>query len=393
MNKYLEIAKLDLDEMVKNRRYFHQHPELGFHETQTADYLANQLQGLGLEITTGVAKTGIVTRIKGDLEKPMGMLRFDMDALPIQEETGLVFSSQNQGVMHACGHDGHMAIGLAVCNLLKSTSNELEGSIRCIFQPAEEGDGGAAMMIREGVLENPQPDFVLGLHLWNEKPVGWVGVKSGPVMAASDVFEIRVIGKGGHGGNPTQIVDPIVCAAQIVSGLQTIPSRNLSAFEQAVISVTMISGGSAHNVVPDEVIIRGTIRTFEKSTQQKIHHRVTELAKNMAEAFGCRAEVMIQNVTSAVMNNEKIIRSVRKTIENGFSFLQMDTTYQTTISEDMALYLDQIPGCFILLGSANPEIGADYPHHHSKFNFDEGILPVAAGLMAECVKQLLTEFH
>lgn len=379
------------DETISYRRLFHQYPELGFHENRTSETIASFLKTEGIEYRAGIAKTGLIARIDGKYERPLGMIRFDMDALPIQEETGLEFSSRNSGVMHACGHDGHMAIGLTVCKILKEMQNELNGSIRCIFQPAEEGDGGAALMIKEHVLENPKPDFILGMHLWNEKPVGWIGIKSGPVMAASDIFEITVTGKGGHGGNPARVNDPVVCTAQIILGLQTIISRNLSPFEHAVVSITYVSGGTTYNVIPERVVIEGTIRSFEQETREKIHRRIDEICENIAAASGCKSQVMIQGVTSAVVNNKEIAEEICNFIAEAYPSFDVDRDYQTTISEDMALYQEQVPGCFLLVGSANPAKGLVQGHHHPKFDFDEDILTTASSLLSDLCVHLLNK--
>lgn len=391
VSKYLELAQILQEDTVKTRRMIHQNPELGFQEINTANLIAGSLRSAEIEFKQGIARTGIVAQIDGKKDQPVGAIRFDMDALPIQEDTGLEYSSLRPGVMHACGHDGHTAIGLTVCKILQTYHHELPGSIRCIFQPAEEGDGGAKQMVQENVLENPKPDFILGMHLWNEKPVGWIGLTSGPVMAASDIFEIKILGKGGHGGNPAQTNDPIVCAAQIALGLQTISSRNLSAFEQAVLSITSINGGTTHNVIPEEVILKGTIRTFEKSTQAKIHARMKDVCENIATANGCKAILSIKAVTPTVINNERITELVKTVVQKEYPEMQIDSRYQTTISEDMAFYMERIPGCFILLGSSNAAKGKDFAHHHPKFDFDEQVMTTAVGLISDACFHILSE--
>ncbi len=377
------------DQMISLRRKLHQNPELGFREVKTSAAIASALEEYGLKVEREIAQTGLVTQITGKQSRVNGMLRFDMDALPIQEETGLDFASLNPGVMHACGHDGHMAIGLTTARMLQEKAASLDGTMRVIFQPAEEGDGGAKQMISEGVLEHPRPDFILGLHLWNEKPLGWVGIKSGPLMAGSDTLEIKVKGKGGHGGLPQQTVDPIVCSAQIVTALQSIVSRNLSPFENAVLSLTAIHGGTAFNITPDEIAIKGTLRTFEPQVRERILQRMGEIIQGISAAMGCEDTLNVIEVTSPVVNDTQIAHYVTEIVSRKYPALTIDDSYQTTVSEDFAFYLEQVPGCFILFGSANPAKGKLYSHHHPKFDFDEDALPVAAALMADCSSDLL----
>ncbi|HMV98214.1 MAG TPA: amidohydrolase, partial [Anaerolineales bacterium] len=274
MTDFLNEARSLFSYTQTLRRDFHLHPELGFREIRTSGIVAKELEALGLEVTKGVGKTGVVGLLEGAKPGPTLLLRFDMDALPIHEETGAEYASQNAGVMHACGHDGHTAIGLTVAKLLNQHKDKLAGTVKFCFQPSEEGNngeevGGAEMMMRDGVLDGPKVDMTLSLHLWNEKPLGWVNVAKGPVMAGAEEFKIKVIGKGGHGAIPDLAVDPVVCAAQIVSASQSIVSRNVGPLETAVISFTVINGGTAFNVIPQEVMMQGTIRTFDPQVRTK----------------------------------------------------------------------------------------------------------------------------
>jgi len=371
------------------RRDFHRHPELGFKEVRTAGIVARELNALGLEITTGVAETGVVALLEGKRPGPVALLRFDMDALPIGEQTGAEYASLNPGVMHACGHDGHTAIGLTVARLLNTHRNELAGTVKLVFQPAEEGLGGATRMIEAGVLQNPQPDFSLGLHLWNEKRLGWLGVTSGPTMAAAEIFRLRVVGKGGHGAVPNLAVDPVVAAAQIVTALQSIVARNVSPLQSAVVSVTTIHGGDAFNVIPSQVELTGTIRTFDPVVRQRILERFHQVVVSQAEAFNCQIEVDIQSITPAVINNPKVAARVQSVAGDLLPESELDTHYSTMGSEDMSFFMQEIPGCFFFIGSANPEKGLDSAHHHPRFDFDERALPRAAALMATAATKLL----
>jgi len=249
------------EQLVAWRRDFHMHPELGFQEHRSAGLIADRLRELGYQVQTGVATTGVVALLEGQQPGPVVMLRFDMDALPITEANEAQYVSQNPGVMHACGHDGHMTIGLGVATLMAQHQDEMVGSLKLVFQPGEEGMNGAEVMVKEGVLENPRPDIILATHVWNEKPVGAVGVSSGATMAAAERWICTVRGKGGHGALPHQTVDPIVATAQIIAALQSVVSRNVSPLETAVVTVGTVHGGNAFNIIPTQVDLSGTIRT------------------------------------------------------------------------------------------------------------------------------------
>lgn len=390
MSSYLDRALDFSDQVTGLRREFHRTPELGFHETETASRIIRELDLLDIPCLRGIAGTGVIGRIQGKSDSPVGMIRVDMDALPIQEKTGLDFASVNNGVMHACGHDGHMSMGILAARLLKENASSLDGSILSLFQPAEEGDGGAKRMIEEGALAHPQPDFILGLHLWNERPVGWISIKEGPLMAGADSLEIVVRGKGGHGGLPQQVVDPVVCAAQIVTSLQTIISRNLSPFDRAVLSLTAIQGGTAFNVIPDQVSIKGTLRTFDVRVRELVLGRMVEIIHGTCAAFGCEGTLLDVEVTRPVDNDPDVTRMVRSLVKKQYPALRIDSEYQTTVSEDFSYYQESIPGCFIFLGSANAETGKIFSHHHPQFDFDESVLPIGAAVLAECAADLLT---
>lgn len=371
------------------RRDLHVHPELGFKEVRTAGIVAKELSNLGLEVTTGVAETGVVALLEGAKPGPVILLRFDMDALPVLEETGVDYASQTPGVMHACGHDGHVAIGLTVARMLNAVRQDLRGSLKFVFQPAEEGLGGAERMVAAGVLSSPAPATTLAMHLWNEKPVGWVALVPGPMMAGAALFSIVITGVGGHGAAPQQVVDPVVAAAQLVMALQTIVSRNLAPMQSAVLSTTYLRAGETYNVIPPTVELRGTIRYFEQNVKEKIYKRMDELAAQIAGAFNCSAEVKITDLTSAVVNASSVTGRLQGLAGKVLPDVKIDASYQTMISEDMALMMDRVPGCYVLVGSANPEKGLNYGHHHPKFNFDEDALPRGAALMAAAAYDLL----
>ncbi len=371
------------------RRDLHQHPELGFEEVRTAGIVAKELRKLAIEVTSGVAKTGVIGLIEGARPGPVVLLRFDMDALPIIEETGAIYGSETPGKMHACGHDGHVAIGLTVARLLADHRDDFRGLVKLIFQPAEEGLGGAEGMIQAGVLENPTPNCCLALHLWNEKPVGWIGVGKGPIMAGAEIFKVKVTGKGGHGAVPNLSIDPVAAAAQIITALQTIVARNVSPLQASVVSVTQIHGGDAFNVIPPSVILQGTIRTFDDGVRKTTLERFRQVVEGVANAMGCQAEIDLTPLTPAVINDNTMTEMVRQSAAALFADAQIESNYRTMGSEDMAYIMQKIPGCYFFIGSANVEKSLIYAHHHPKFDFDESVLPNAAALMAQAALKVL----
>jgi amidohydrolase len=371
------------------RRDFHQHPELGLKEFRTANIVARELTDLGLEVHSGVGQTGVVGLIEGKAPGPVVLVRFDMDALPIQEQTDAEYASLNPGVMHACGHDGHVAIGLTVARLLYEKRNEFSGIVKIVFQPGEEGLGGAEKMIADGVLQDPKPDFALSLHVWNEKPVGWVGIVPGPVMAAADTFTVKITGKGGHGAGPHLTIDPIVTASHVVTALQTIISRNVNPLKTAVVTVASIHAGDAFNVIPADVEMKGTLRTFDSDVRDLVIERFTEVVNNVSLALGCQAEIEIKSITPAVVNDPGVTARIQQVARSLLTADTIDTQTTTMGAEDMAFILKDIPGCYFFIGSANVARHLDAPHHNAKFDFDESILSKAAGLMVASTLEFL----
>ncbi len=388
MTDYLAEAEKLFEYSQSLRRDFHIHPELGFQEVRTAGIVARELNELGLEVSTGIGKTGVVALLEGAKPGPVILARFDMDALPIQEQTGTEYASVTPGVMHACGHDAHTAIGLTVARLLNDHRAELAGTVKLVFQPAEEGLGGAKSMVEDGVLINPRPDLSLALHVWNDQPFGWIGVTEGPAMSASEVFQVKIHGKGAHGASPHLGNDPLVAAAQIIIALQTIVSRTVAPLDNAVISVTKIHGGEAFNVIPSEVSFGGTMRTYRKETRELLLRRMREMTVGIATALGCTAEIETRPITPVVSNDPEIARRVRLVV-NDLLPASLDINERTMGSEDMAFMMDDIPGCYFFIGSANDELGLNAPHHNPFFDIDERTLPRAAGLMASVVADFL----
>ncbi len=379
---FLNQAKALKGALSRWRRDLHRHPELGFQERRTAEVIARELRGLGLEVRTGIAETGVTAILAGERPGPTVLLRFDMDALPIQEETGASYASRTPGVMHACGHDGHVAIGLGVAHLLQERRQAMAGKVLFVFQPAEEGMGGARRMIEEGILKDPVPSTSLAVHLWNQRPLGWIGLTPGPAMAGAEILEIEVTGKGSHGALPHQAADPVLTAAQLVTALQSVVARNVNPLSPAVVSITQVSAGDAFNVIPPHAKLRGTIRTFEPEVRTVVLDRVEEVARGVAQALGCQAKVSIELATPAVVNDPLVTRRLQNLAERLFPDAIVDAGERSMVSEDMAFFLETSPGCLMLIGSANPARNLDAAHHSPRFDFDEAALPRAVALMA-----------
>jgi amidohydrolase len=372
------------------RRDFHRHPELGFREFRTAGIVVNELSQLGLEVTSGVAQTGVVAVLEGGLPGPTILLRFDMDALPVTEDTGKAYASETPGVMHACGHDGHVAVGLTVARMLTQQKQGLHGRVKFMFQPAEEGMGGAEGMIAAGVLENPRPEHTLALHIWNEVPVGRVAIVPGPLMAGAEMFSVKLTGRGGHGALPHQTIDPVYAASQVVVALQSIVSRNVSPLKAAVVTVAQIRAGEAFNVIPQTAEIRGTIRTFEPEVRERVVERFRQVVEGVAQALGCTVDIDLVRLTPPVINDPILTGLIVARIRRELPQVEVDSTFRTMVSEDMAYVMEKVPGSYLLIGGANPAEHLDYPHHHPRFDFDEKALVWAAAVMTAAASEILS---
>ncbi len=375
------------DELIARRRDLHRHPELAFEEVRTAGIVAGELTALGLEVMTGVGKTGVVGVLEGSREGPTVLVRCDMDALPVPEANQTDYISETPGKMHACGHDGHTAIALAVAKMLTAQRDRLAGRIKFVFQPAEEIAGGARAMIADGVLADPVPQVCLGLHLWNDLPLGEVSITEGPSMAGTDDWTILIRGSGGHGALPEQTRDPIVAGAQIVNALQTIVSRNVSGLDTAVVSVCVFQAGATNNVIPAEARLAGTFRSYRPEVHDLVERRLREVASGIAGAMGCQTEIETRQLTPPLLNDSATNRRLRDAFShiNAPRPLHWQDRVRTMAAEDMALFLQEVPGTYMFVGSANPARDLAYPHHHPRFDFDEEVLPLAAGLLATAV--------
>lgn len=376
------------DDLIARRRDFHQHPELAFEEHRTAGIVAEELNGLGLEVQTGVGQTGVIGILEGAADGPTVLYRADMDALPIQEENETDYISKAAGKMHACGHDGHTAIALGIAKLLSNNRRELSGRVKFVFQPAEEQGRGAEYMIADGALEGPAPDYCLGIHLWNDLEVGNVSVVSGPTMSGAGVFEITITGKGGHGAMPHQTADPIVCGAQVIVALQSIVSRNVDPLDLVVITIGTLHGGSARNIIPQSVTFSGSFRLFREETRALIKRRIRELAEGVASAMGCRADVNFGLGIGPVVNDAAVAGRAREVFAGlGEAVNVVEQPWMA--SEDVGLFMQRNPSAYLLVGSANHQRELDYPHHHPRFDIDEAVLPLSVGMMSAVIADYL----
>ncbi|MEG4345176.1 M20 family metallopeptidase [Microcoleus sp. A003_D6] len=383
----LEIRNLQ-PQLVEWRRLLHQKPELSFEENLTAGFVSQKLQEWGIEHQTNIAKTGIVATIDSGKPGRVLAIRADMDALPIQEENEVDYRSQHKGIMHACGHDGHTAIALGTACYLAKHKHSFSGKVKMIFQPAEEGPGGAKPMIEAGVLKNPDVDAIVGLHLWNNLPLGTVGVRSGALMAAVETFDCTIFGKGGHGAMPHQTVDAIVVTAQIVSALQAIVARNIDPIDSAVVTVGKFHAGHTHNVIADTAQIGGTVRYFNPKYQSYFDKRIEQVIAGICQSHGANYKFDYCALYPPVINDSRIAELVRSVAESVVETpAGIVPECQTMGGEDMSFFLQEIPGCYFFLGSANPEKNLAYPHHHPRFDFDETALGMGVEMFVRCVEK------
>ena len=381
-----EIQKIS-EHIYSYRRDFHQYPELSFQEYRTAETITKHLESFGIEHRTQVGKTGVVGEIVfGD--GPTIALRADMDALPIQEVGDLKYKSKNEGVMHACGHDGHMAILLGAANALSKNKKLKKGKVRFIFQPAEEGAGGARYMIKDGCLD--QVDEIYGLHLWNYQPVGEIGVKNGPIMAAADMFDIIIKGKGGHGATPQGTVDAIVVASNLITMLQTIVSRNTNPLDNTVVTIGEINGGQNFNVIADEVRLTGTTRAYTENNRNMIKKRMQDIIDGVSKSFGAEIVLKYKEGYPPTVNHEdpaKLILEASSMVVGkgaGYPYLSMG-------GEDFSYYLQKVPGCFFFVGSAPDKNNIlSTPHHCSHFDIDERSLLIGASVYVNLIDNILS---
>ena len=372
-------------EMTAWRRDLHAHPETAFEEHRTSQFVADKLQNFGIEVVRGLAGTGVVGVLKGKRDGGTIGLRADMDALDIHEQTNRPYASKTPGKMHACGHDGHTTMLLGAAKYLAET-RDFAGTAYFIFQPAEENEGGGRVMVEDGLFERLAMDDVYGLHNWPGMPVGRIGVREGPMMAAYDIFEITVTGHGGHGAMPHEGIDPVLVAAHIVTGLQTIASRNVHPLAGIVVSVTQIHGGDAWNVIPEEVVLRGTVRSFDAKVQDMAEAHLSRIAKAVAAAHGAEAAIRYERRYPATVNSaaetRHAARIAAEVVEPANVLAEVTPSMG---SEDFAFMLQNRPGSYVWLGA-----GESHPNLHSpQYDFNDEILPIGASYWAKLVEETL----
>ncbi|HEX5500876.1 MAG TPA: amidohydrolase [Thermomicrobiales bacterium] len=389
----------EIDEMlpgvIADRRDFHEHPELAYHEERTAGIVADRLRALGLDdIRAGIAGTGVTGLIHGRAggSGRVVLLRADMDALPIHEQNDVDYRSRTEGVMHACGHDAHTAMLLAVARLLMDRRGEFSGTVKALFQPAEElPPGGAKPMIDAGVLEDPHVDAVFGLHIDQNSPLGVVSVRPGPYMAAADRFTIALKGKGGHGAHPHDTVDPVLVGAQIVTALQSLVSREINPISSGVVSVTAFLAGDAFNVIPDTAELRGTVRTFTPENRDLLEKRIGELVTGIASAMRAEAAVDYNRGYPSTVNDPAMTEIVRQAAIEAVGADHVRDGEPMMGAEDFSYFLQARPGSFFFVGSRNDERGLVWGHHHPRFDLDEAALAVGVETMTRVALDYLNE--
>ncbi len=387
MLEFKKLVNEHKDLFIKIRRDLHRIPETAFTEKKTSAYVADYLKREGLEVQTGIAQTGVVALMKrADAGKTL-LIRSDMDALPITEATGLPFSSQHEGIMHACGHDAHMAMVLGAATILNKVRVKLNGNIKFLFQPAEEGPGGAKAMIEAGVMENPHVDYSVGCHVWPAIPEGKIGVKAGYLMAATDKFDLKIIGKEGHGAMPHQCVDALEVGTQVINALQRLISRQMNPLEPAVVTVGSFHAGRADNIIPGEATMSGTTRTFNRDIWDSWHERIEKIVSGICQSMGANYELKFTKGYPPLFNEESMAEVVRKCAGEVVGDEQVIEPEQTMGGEDMAFYLEKSKGCFFFLGAGRPG-GA--PIHNPKFDLNEDVLLTGVEMYCRIAFELLS---
>lgn len=380
-DKFKDRAAELEEELVAIRRELHRHPELSHEEVETTRRIRGWLQAAGIRIADEYPlRTGLIAEIGGLREGPVVAVRADIDALPIQEETGLPYASEHPGKMHACGHDFHTAAAIGAALLLKEREADLPGTVRLLFQPAEEKATGAGKVIASGALSNVSA--VVGLHNKPDLPVGTVGIKNGPLMAAADGFVVEVAGRGSHAAVPEAGIDPIVAAAHIVTALQTVASRNVGALQSAVVSVTKLHSGTSWNIIPDKAVLDGTVRTFDEEVRERVLRRFREVAEGVASALGAEASVRWVEGPPPVNNDAELAKLAEASAQAlGLAAIEPSPS---PAGEDFAFYQKEVPGLFAFFGTSGPQ-----EWHHPAFDLDERALPLAAAFLAELAERVL----
>ena len=387
MKSYVAAVQEDV---VKWRRHLHENPELSFEEAETSQFVYDTLMTFGGLEVTRPTQTSVLAKLRGNHPGPVLGIRADMDALPIDEENAFEFVSKTPGKMHACGHDGHTAMLLGTAKILTQFKDQIHGEVRFIFQHAEElFPGGAQQMVDAGVLEGVEA--VIGIHLWSPLEIGKIAVRTGPFMAASDAFHISIQGKGGHAAQPHLTIDPIVIAAQVVTNLQHIVSRNFDPIDPLVLSITQFHAGTAHNIIPEKVELAGTVRSFKPGLRDEVPVQMEQIIKGLTEAHGASYEFRYEKGYAAVMNDAAVTEKVRTALVETFGEDVVVEGEQQMGGEDFSAYQQVVPGTFFYVGAGNAEKGIIYPHHHPKFTIDEEALPIGVESFVNIVLKTLGE--
>ena len=387
-----ELANAQHAELVNIRRHLHENPELGFEEVATAQYIADYLAGLGLEVTRQVAKTGVVALIRGVQPGKTVAIRADMDALPIQELNEVPYKSKHPGKMHACGHDAHVAAAIGAARILWELRDQINGNVKFIFQPAEEAPGGAEPMIAAGVLENPAVDAIIGGHVWGSLESGIIEVMTGPTMASSDIIRLKIIGKGGHAAQPHTTIDPIVIASEIVGALQKLVSRQTDPFESVVISICSFHAGDVFNVIPHSAYLEGAVRTLNNELRQELPHKIEKIIRGITEPYGATYELDYYLGYPVTVNDPGVTETVRKAAVSVLGADKVRVAARASMGgEDYAYFLNKVPGTYIRIGTRNPEKGICQEMHHPRFDIDEAVLELTPVVYAQAAFDLLAE--
>lgn len=376
IKKEIDLLK---DELIALRRDFHQHPELGFQEFRTGKIVADYLENLGIEVQRNVAQTGVVGLLRGKYPGKTIALRTDMDALPIEEKTELPFKSVNEGVMHACGHDGHLAMMLIAAKILSNKKDQIKGNIKFVFQPNEE-DAGAEIMINEGILENPKVDAAIGIHLWSLIDSGKVGIVSGPLMASSYYFKLIINGKGGHGGSPHKAISPILAGVDMIKAIQGMVNNEIDALTPTIVTFGKFNSGTFPIIIPERAEIEGSLRCLHPNTKA-IQARMKEIVEGVSKIHGTTCSLEFKCGNGLLNNDEEMTALVRGVAEKHLGKENIVTSnISVMLGEDFSEFSDRVPSTFIFLGIADKGKGTDYAHHHPKFNIDEDALPIGVEL-------------
>lgn len=394
MEKIKERAEELKQDMIEVRRDLHMHPEAGFEEFRTSEMVAKKLKSLGIEVETGVAETGVVGLLRGQQPGKTIALRADMDALKMDEENpDLPYASKKPGVMHACGHDGHVAMLLSAARILAEMKEDLKGNVKFIFQPAEEGvrGGGAKVMVEEGALEDPKVDAIAAVHIWASMPIGEIALKEGPMMAASDSFTAEIKGRGGHGAAPQDCIDPILTASHVVTSLQSIISREIKPVDSAVITVGTFHAGTANNIIAEKAVLEATVRSLDPDIRKMLPKRVEEIIKGTTNAFRADYELDYRLGYPIVQNDKQVTALLDEAASDVLGADKVNYPPHPVMgSEDFAYYLEKVPGSFAFLGAGNPDKNTGQAHH-PKYNFDEDVLPLGCAILSQAAFRFLNE--